>query len=41
MDAKLTIGDLDHEVALPWQCYQKLRNIYHAKAGTGRELVNE
>ena len=41
LDAKLTIGDPDHEVTLPWQCYQKLRNIYHARPERCRELVTE
>jgi transposase len=26
---------------LAWQCYQKLRHIYHANPARGRELVNE
>jgi transposase len=41
LDAKLTLGDPDHEVTLAWQCYQKLRHIYHTKPERGRELVNE
>jgi transposase len=41
LDAKLTLGDPDHEVTLAWQCYQKLRAIYHAKPARGRDLVNE
>jgi transposase len=41
LDAKLTASDPDSEVTLAWQCYQKLRNIYHARPGRGRELVNE
>ena len=41
LDAKLTAGDHGHEVTLAWQCYQKLRNIYHANPERGRELVNE
>jgi transposase len=41
LDAKLTAGDPDHEVTLAWQCYQKLRNIYHARPERGRELVND
>ncbi|GAA4026935.1 hypothetical protein GCM10023063_04900 [Arthrobacter methylotrophus] len=41
LDAKLAAGDPDHEVTLAWQCYQKLRNIYHARPERGRELVNE
>lgn len=41
LDAKLKAGDPDHEVALAWQCYQKLRNIYHARPERVRELVNE
>ncbi|MFJ5975634.1 ISL3 family transposase [Pseudarthrobacter oxydans] len=41
LDAKLTLGDPDHEVSLAWQCYQKLRNIYHARPEKGRQLVNE
>ncbi|GGI02794.1 ISL3 family transposase [Arthrobacter liuii] len=41
LDAKLTLGDPDHDVTLAWQCYQKLRNIYHARPERGRDLVNE
>ncbi|WP_413784739.1 transposase, partial [Mycolicibacterium llatzerense] len=41
LDAKLSAGDHGHEVTLAWQCYQKLRNIYHARPERGRELVNE
>jgi transposase len=41
LDAKLNRGDPDHEVTLAWQCYQKLRHIYHARPARGRELVNE
>lgn len=41
LDAKLTLGDPDHEVTLAWQCYQKLRHIFHAKPARGRDLVNE
>jgi transposase len=41
LDAKLAVGDPDHEVTLAWQCYQKLRAIYHARPEKGRELVNE
>ncbi|WP_461175121.1 ISL3 family transposase (plasmid) [Arthrobacter sp. Z1-9] len=41
LDAKLTLGDPDQEVTLAWQCYQKLRNIYHAPPARGRELVTD
>jgi transposase len=41
VDAKLTAGDPGHEVSLAWQCYQKLRSIYHARPHRGRELVND
>jgi transposase len=41
LDGKLTAGDPRHEVFLAWQCYQKLRNIYHARQERGRELVAE
>ncbi|MET3946369.1 ISL3 family transposase [Arthrobacter sp. AL08] len=41
LDAKLSAGDPDHEVTLAWQCYQKLRNIYHARPEHGRALVAE
>lgn len=41
LDMKLTAGDPDHEVTLAWQCYQKLRNIYHARPERGRALVTE
>jgi transposase len=37
LDAKLTAGDPDHEVALAWQCCQKLRNIYDARPERGRD----
>lgn len=41
LDAQLTLGDPDHEVTLAWQCYQRLRNINHARPERGRELVTE
>jgi transposase len=41
LDAKLTDEDPDHEVTLAWQCYQKLRNICHARPDRGRELVRD
>ncbi|GAC1385158.1 MAG: hypothetical protein NVSMB43_25470 [Pseudarthrobacter sp.] len=41
LDAKLTAGDPNHEVTLAWQCYQKLRALYHARPEKGRELVAE
>ena len=41
LDAKLTAGDPDHELTLAWQCYQKLRNIYHARPEHGRALVTD
>jgi transposase len=41
LDVKLALGDPNHEVTLAWQCYQKLRHIYHASSARGRELVNE
>ncbi|MET4096679.1 transposase [Arthrobacter sp. UYCu712] len=41
LDAKLTAGDPGHEVTIAWQCYQRLRNIYHARPDRGRELVTE
>jgi hypothetical protein len=33
--AKLATGDPDREVARARQCYQKLRNIYHARIARG------
>jgi transposase len=41
LDTKLALGDPDREVTLTWQCYQKLRNSYHAPPARGQELVNE
>ncbi|MFW0776057.1 ISL3 family transposase, partial [Paenarthrobacter nitroguajacolicus] len=41
LDAKLALGDPNQEVTLAWQCYQKVRNIYHAPPARGRELVTE
>ena len=41
LNAKLTAGDPRHEVTLAWQCYQKLRSIYHARPDTGRKLVTD
>ncbi|APX01162.1 hypothetical protein BWQ92_04935 [Arthrobacter sp. QXT-31] len=41
LDAKLALGDPDHEVTLAWQCYQKLRHIYHTSPARGREPVTE
>jgi hypothetical protein len=35
LDAKLATGDPDREVARARQCYQKLRNIYHARIARG------
>ncbi|MET3722084.1 transposase [Arthrobacter sp. UYEF21] len=28
-------------MTLAWQCYQKIRNVYHARPERGRELVTE
>lgn len=41
LDAKLQAGDPHHEVTLAWQCYQKLRAVYHARPEQGRRLVAE
>jgi transposase len=41
LDAKLTAGDPGQEVSIAWQCYQKLRSIYHGRPEKGRELVND
>ena len=41
LDAKLILGDPEHEVTLAWQCYQKLRNIYPARPEKCRQLVTE
>ena len=41
LDKKLVDGDPNHEVSLAWQCYQKLRAVYHVSAKKGRELVTE
>jgi transposase len=38
----LTAGDPDWELTLAWQCYQRLRSIYHATTpATGRRLADE
>ncbi len=41
LEKKLEEGDPTHEVAIAWQCYQKLRSVYHARPEKGRELVTE
>jgi transposase len=41
LEAKLLAGEHGHEVTLPWQCYQKLRNIYHSRPEKGRHLLTE
>ncbi len=41
LEKKLEDGDPTHEVAIAWQCYQKLRSVYHARPEKGRELVTE
>lgn len=41
LNAKLGTGNPRHEVTLAWQCYQKLRAIYHACPKQGRRLVAE
>ncbi len=41
LDAGLVAGDPDHEVTLAWQCYQRLRSIYHAASPTDGRRVAE
>ncbi|MGH7429042.1 MAG: ISL3 family transposase [Candidatus Methylomirabilaceae bacterium] len=41
LERKLEAGDPNHEVTIAWHCYQKLRNVYHARPEKGRELINE
>jgi transposase len=42
LDAGLAAGDPSGEVALAWQCYQKLRSIYHARTpGQGRRTAED
>lgn len=41
LEKKLEAGDPNHEVAIAWQCYQKLRSIYHARPEKGREIATE
>jgi transposase len=35
----LEAGDPDGEVNLAWQCYQRLRSIYHSSADQGRRIA--
>jgi transposase len=37
----LEAGDPDGEVNLAWQCYQRLRSIYHAGPGHGRRIAEQ
>ncbi|XXC82195.1 ISL3 family transposase [Arthrobacter sp. A5] len=39
LEDKLIAGDPGHEVTLAWQCYQKLRDVYHSNPARGRDLV--
>jgi len=42
LDAALAAGDPDYEVTVAWQCYQKLRSIYHAThPATGRSIAEK
>ena len=41
LEIKLEAGDPNHEVSIAWQCYQKLRSIYHARPEKGREIATE
>ncbi|WP_343320441.1 transposase [Arthrobacter sp. TMP15] len=41
LEIKLKAGDPNHEVSIAWQCYQKLRSIYHARLEKGREIATE
>ncbi|MDQ6740856.1 MAG: transposase, partial [Actinomycetota bacterium] len=40
-EKKLNEGYPKGEVTIAWQCYQKLRTVYHATPAKGRELVTE
>ncbi|NVN00101.1 transposase [Arthrobacter sp. SDTb3-6] len=40
-EKKLNEGNPKGEVTIAWQCYQKLRTVYHAAAAKGRELITE
>nr|WP_113719697.1 ISL3 family transposase [Arthrobacter dokdonellae] len=40
-ERKLNEGDPKGEVTVAWQCYQKLRTVYHATPAKGRELITE
>jgi transposase len=37
----LDTGDPRDEVNVTWQCYQRLRSIYHATPATGREIAQK
>jgi transposase len=37
----LDAGDPRDEVNVTWQCYQRLRSIYHANPATGREIAQK
>jgi transposase len=37
----LDAGDPRDEVNVAWQCYQRLRSIYHATPATGREIAQK
>jgi transposase len=37
----LEAGDPNGEVNLAWQCYQRLRSIYHASTATGRRIAEQ
>ena len=39
LERKLEAGDPNYEVTTAWQCYQKLRSIYHARPEKGREIA--
>ena len=42
LDACLRAGDPNGEVTLAWQCYQRLRSIYHARTpSAGRQIAEQ
>jgi transposase len=42
LDACLAAGDPGHEVTVAWQCYQRLRSIYHAVSpASGRAIAQK
>lgn len=39
LEKKLAAGDPNQEVTIAWQCYQRLRTVYHCTPEKGREII--